>query len=47
MVKWKFQYVVTNGVISNIHTKDFVFMDWQRRASEKYPQDQEISEKTG
>lgn len=47
MVKWKFQYGETHGVIVNIHTKDFVFMDRQRRASEENPQYEVMSEKTG
>lgn len=37
-VKWKFRYGDTNGIIINIHTKDFVFMNRQRRASEDNPQ---------
>ncbi|UQB69810.1 DUF2945 domain-containing protein [Epilithonimonas zeae] len=37
-VKWKFRNGDTNGIIINIHTKDFVFMNRQRRASEDNPQ---------
>lgn len=46
-VQWKFQYGETNGIITKIHTKDFVFMDRQRRASEENPQYEVMSEKTG
>lgn len=46
-VKWKFQYGETYGVITNIHTKDFIFMNIQRRASEENPQYEVMSEKTG
>jgi len=46
-VKWKFRYGDTNGIIINIHTKDFVFMNRQRRASEDNPQYEVMSEKTG
>lgn len=46
-VQWKFQYGETNGIITKIHTKDFVFMDRQRRVSEESPQYEVMSEKTG
>lgn len=46
-VKWKFQYGETYGHIINIHTKDFIFMNRQRRASEDNPQYEVMSEKTG
>ncbi|MFC4163939.1 DUF2945 domain-containing protein [Epilithonimonas zeae] len=46
-VKWKFRNGDTNGIIINIHTKDFVFMNRQRRASEDNPQYEVMSEKTG
>ncbi|RKE87165.1 DUF2945 domain-containing protein [Epilithonimonas arachidiradicis] len=46
-VKWKFRYGETHGVIIKIHTKDFVFMERQRRASEEEPQYEVMSEKTG
>ncbi len=46
-VIWKFQNGETHGSITKIHTKDFVFMGRQRRASEKDPQYEVISEKTG
>jgi len=46
-VKWKFRYGETNGIITRIHTKDFVFMNRQRRASEAEPQYEVMSEKTG
>jgi hypothetical protein len=46
-VKWKFQYGETYGIITNIHTKDFMFMNRQRRASEENPQYEVMSEKTG
>ncbi|KFC22510.1 hypervirulence associated TUDOR domain-containing protein [Epilithonimonas lactis] len=47
MVKWKFRYGETQGIITKIHMKDFVFMDRQRRASEENPQYEVMSEKTG
>jgi len=46
-VKWRFQNGETHGIITKIHTKDFVFMDRQRRASETEPQYEVMSEKTG
>lgn len=46
-VSWKFRYGETQGVVTKIHTKDFVFMDKNRRASEEEPQYEVISEKTG
>ncbi|AZA55665.1 DUF2945 domain-containing protein [Chryseobacterium sp. G0201] len=46
-VKWKFRYGETNGIITKIHTKDFIFMNKQRRASETEPQYEVMSEKTG
>lgn len=46
-VKWKFRYGETHGIITNIHTRDFLFMDRQRRASEENPQYEVMSEKTG
>lgn len=46
-VKWKFQYGETYGVVTKIHTKDFIFMNRQRRASEESPQYEVMSEKTG
>ncbi|QQQ29151.1 hypervirulence associated TUDOR domain-containing protein [Chryseobacterium indoltheticum] len=46
-VKWKFLYGETYGIITKIHTSDFVFMHKQRRASEQRPQYEVISEKTG
>lgn len=46
-VKWRFQNGETYGVITKIHTKDFIFMNRQRRASEDEPQYEVISEKTG
>ncbi|MNK63879.1 hypothetical protein D3C87_831080 [compost metagenome] len=46
-VRWKLQYGETHGIITAIHTKDFVFMNRQRRASEESPQYEVMSEKTG
>lgn len=46
-VKWKFRYGETHGIIVKIHTKDFIFMNKQRRASETEPQYEVMSEKTG
>lgn len=46
-VKWKFRHGETHGIIVKIHTKDFIFMDKQRRASETEPQYELVSEKTG
>ena len=46
-VKWKFQFGETHGIITNVHTKDFMFMNRQRRASEENPQFEVMSEKTG
>lgn len=47
LVKWKFQYGETQGLIIKVHNKDFVFMGRQRRASEEHPQYEVMSEKTG
>ncbi|KFC19599.1 DUF2945 domain-containing protein [Chryseobacterium sp. FH1] len=46
-VQWKFRYGETHGIITKVHTKDFVFMDRQRRASGGSPQYEVMSEKTG
>lgn len=46
-VKWKFRYGETNGIITKIHTKDFIFMNRQRKASEEDPQYEVMSAKTG
>ena len=46
-VQWKFRYGETNGIITKIHTSDFIFMNRQRRASEESPQYEVLSEKTG
>ncbi|MXS70060.1 HVA1 family protein [Flavobacteriaceae bacterium W22] len=46
-VKWKFRYGETHGIITKIHTSDFIFMNRQRRASHDSPQYEVISEKTG
>lgn len=46
-VKWKFQFGETHGIIIKIHTRDFIFMNRQRRASEDNPQYEVMSEKTG
>ncbi|WP_333853306.1 DUF2945 domain-containing protein [Epilithonimonas sp.] len=46
-VKWNFQYGETYGIITNIHTKDFMFMNTQRIASEENPPYEVMSEKTG
>lgn len=46
-VRWQFRYRETHGVIVKIHTKDFVFMGRQRRATSDDPQYEVISEKTG
>lgn len=46
-VKWKFRYGETHGIITCVHTRDFIFMDRQRRASEENPQYEVMSEKTG
>ena len=46
-VKWKFRYGETHGIITKIHTQDFIFMNQQRRASETEPQYEVMSEKTG
>lgn len=45
-VKWQFQNGETHGTITEIHTKDFVFMGKQRRASNDEPQYEVQSEKT-
>lgn len=47
MVKWQFSNGETHGIITKIHTKDFVFMNRQRRASEENPQYEVMSERTG
>jgi hypothetical protein len=47
LVKWRFSNGETQGIIIKIHTKDFIFMNRQRRASEKNPQYEVMSEKTG
>lgn len=47
MVRWNSSYGETHGKITHIHTKDFVFMNRQRRASEDEPQYEVMSEKTG
>ncbi|GAA4166721.1 hypothetical protein GCM10022217_40970 [Chryseobacterium ginsenosidimutans] len=47
MVKWRFSNGETHGIIIKIHTRDFVFMNRQRRASEENPQYEVMSEKTG
>ncbi|MBW8522908.1 DUF2945 domain-containing protein [Chryseobacterium chendengshani] len=46
-VKWQFQNGETYWIITEIHTKDFIFMNRRRRASEDQPQYEVISEKTG
>ena len=46
-LKWKFRYGETHGIITAVHTRDFIFMDRQRRASEENPQYEVMSEKTG
>ena len=46
-VQWKFRYGETNGIITKIHTSDFIFMNRQRRATEESPQYEVLSEKTG
>lgn len=46
-VKWQFQNGETHGTIMKIHTKDFMFMNRQKRASESEPQYEVMSEKTG
>ena len=47
MVRWNSSNGETHGAITKVHTKDFVFMNRQRRASEDNPQYEVISEKTG
>ncbi|MDQ0593970.1 hypothetical protein QFZ37_002339 [Chryseobacterium ginsenosidimutans] len=47
LVKWRFSNGETQGIIIKIHTKDFIFMNRQRRASEEAPQYEVMSEKTG
>ncbi|SMP12531.1 MULTISPECIES: DUF2945 domain-containing protein [Chryseobacterium] len=37
-VKWKFRYGETHGIITKIHTSDFIFINRQRRASQDSPQ---------
>jgi len=44
-VKWRFRNGETHGIIIKIHTKDFIFMNRQSRASESEPQYEVISEK--
>ena len=46
-VQWKFRNGETHGIITKIHTADFMFMEKQRRASEENPQYEVMSEKTG
>ncbi|WP_374445273.1 DUF2945 domain-containing protein [Epilithonimonas sp.] len=46
-VKWKFRYGETHGIVTHIYTKDFLFMNRQRKASEEDPQYEVMSEKTG
>lgn len=46
-VKWKFRYGETHGIITKIHTSDFIFINRQRRASQDSPQYEVMSEKTG
>ncbi len=46
-VKWKFRYGETHGIVTRIYTKDFLFMNRQRKASEEDPQYEVMSEKTG
>ena len=46
-VKWKFRYGETQGAIIQVHIKDFIFMNRQRKASEESPQYEVMSEKTG
>lgn len=45
-VKWKFRYGETHGIITKIHTSDFIFINRQRRASQDSPQYEVMSEKT-
>lgn len=47
MVQWNSSNGETHGAITKVHTKDFVFMNRQRRASEDEPQYEVMSEKTG
>ena len=47
MVRWNSSNGETHGAITKVHTKDFVFMNRQRRASEDKPQYEVMSEKTG
>lgn len=47
MVRWDSSNGQTHGKITKVHTKDFTFMDKQRRASEDEPQYEVMSEKTG
>ncbi len=47
MVRWNSSFGETHGKITHIHTKDFTFMNRQRRASEDEPQYEVMSEKTG
>ncbi|KQT31499.1 hypothetical protein ASG22_18385 [Chryseobacterium sp. Leaf405] len=46
-VRWRFSNGETHGIIIKVHTKDFIFMEKQRRASEENPQYEVMSEKTG
>ncbi len=47
MVRWDSSNGETHGKITKVHTKDFMFMEKQRRASEDEPQYEVMSEKTG
>jgi len=47
MVRWNSSNGETHGAITKVHTKDFVFMNRQRRASQDEPQYEVMSEKTG
>lgn len=47
MVRWNSSNGETHGAVTKVHTKDFVFMNRQRRASEENPQYEVMSEKTG
>lgn len=47
MVRWNSSFGETHGKITHIHTKDFTFMNRQRRASEDEPQYEVMSEKSG
>ncbi|WP_294219760.1 DUF2945 domain-containing protein [uncultured Chryseobacterium sp.] len=47
MVRWDSSNGETHGKITKVHTKDFMFMEKQRRASEDEPQYEVMSKKTG